>query len=33
MPPPTYQVAATTCLSLTSVRRRALNERPTPAIE
>src|SRR5512135_2345951 len=27
MPPPSYQVAATTCLSLTSVRRRALNDR------
>src|SRR5262249_32728177 len=32
-PPPTYQVAATTCLSLTSVRRRALNDPPTPALE
>src|SRR4051794_3644544 len=27
-PPPTNQVAARTCLSLTSVRRRALNDRP-----
>ena len=28
VPPPTYQVAATTCLSLTSVRRRASNDLP-----
>jgi hypothetical protein len=28
MPPPTYRLAATTCLSLTSVRRRVSDDRP-----